>query len=245
MPKTKKKLPITASQSSLSGPSLIRRVHTLRADLESALKKSDDEKAEEIKNELESLGGLNAYQKASIRGQDKRRGGDSSKILIDWIKPNNWKVLEVGALRVDNYISRFAHVDRIDLNSQNPSIKEIDFLDLKAERYDLLSVSLVLNFVPVSKRSEFLVHTTRFLDVGMLFFVLPSPCIINSRYMSKAILLQIFTILGYDLVHEKVTTRMAYWLFKHVRAIQPGETLKKKEIRSGKDRNNFWIPLVT
>lgn len=36
--------------------------------------------------ELESLGGLEAYQHASTLGQSSQRGGDSSKVLIKWLK---------------------------------------------------------------------------------------------------------------------------------------------------------------
>jgi 25S rRNA (adenine2142-N1)-methyltransferase len=40
----------------------------------------------EIENKLEASGGLKAYQEASRLGQAEDRGGDSSKILVGWLK---------------------------------------------------------------------------------------------------------------------------------------------------------------
>jgi hypothetical protein len=40
----------------------------------------------EIENQLEAIGGLKAYQSASMLGQAEDRGGDSSKILVGWLK---------------------------------------------------------------------------------------------------------------------------------------------------------------
>lgn len=40
----------------------------------------------EIDKKLEDVGGLKAYQEASRLGQAEDRGGDSSKILVGWLK---------------------------------------------------------------------------------------------------------------------------------------------------------------
>jgi 25S rRNA (adenine2142-N1)-methyltransferase len=40
----------------------------------------------EIENSLEKIGGLKAYQEASRLGQADDRGGDSSKILVGWLR---------------------------------------------------------------------------------------------------------------------------------------------------------------
>jgi 25S rRNA (adenine2142-N1)-methyltransferase len=59
----------------------------------------------------------------------------------------------VGALKPDNYAS-CTWIDNtpMDLNSRHPSIIEQDFLLLNEEenneKWDLISLSLVLNFVP-------------------------------------------------------------------------------------------------
>lgn len=78
-------------------------------------------------------------------------------------------LFEVGALKPDNYASCGAWLDvtPIDLHSQHPSIVEQDFLlmDLEEhrEKWDVISLSLVLNFPPNptdrGKRRRF--HTFR------------------------------------------------------------------------------------
>jgi 25S rRNA (adenine2142-N1)-methyltransferase len=39
-----------------------------------------------VEAEIEGLGGIDAYQHASTLGQSQQRGGDSSKILVEWLK---------------------------------------------------------------------------------------------------------------------------------------------------------------
>lgn len=40
----------------------------------------------EIDNAINDLGGLDSYQKASTLGQSNQRGGDSSVVLVEWLK---------------------------------------------------------------------------------------------------------------------------------------------------------------
>lgn len=274
MPKARRRKaaqPITKStkrpDNSVSGPALIRRFHTLQTSLSAATNSGDAEEQTRLQAEIDALGGLETYQKASIRGQDKRRGGDSSKQLVEWLKAPDtaflcdrpkMRVLEIGSLSTDNYISKYSslEVSRIDLNAQDPRIEQQNFLDRpeptsEQEEFEGISCSLVLNFVPAAQRAAFLLHLTRFLPPSdetttrWLFFVMPAPCINNSRYTNKALMLRIFKTLGLECVKEKVTDKIAYWLFKRIAEITPGETYKKVELQSGKARNNFFIPLKT
>ena len=67
------------------------------------------------------------------------------------------RLLEVGAVRPDNYgdCASWIDVTAIDLHSRHPSILEQDFLLMDAsqhrEAWDIISLSLVLNFVPEGK----------------------------------------------------------------------------------------------
>lgn len=76
----------------------------------------------------------------------------------------------MGALRPDNYASCSAWMDvtPIDLHSRHPSILEQDFLemdeDTNREQWDLISLSLVVNFVPDVK------------DRGASCYLAVSPC---------------------------------------------------------------------
>jgi 25S rRNA (adenine2142-N1)-methyltransferase len=73
-------------------------------------------------------------------------------------------MLELGALLPDNYDAQKAWIDNhpIDLNSRHADIVEQDFLErplpaTEAEHFDVISCSLVMNFVPDAKdRGELL-----------------------------------------------------------------------------------------
>jgi 25S rRNA (adenine2142-N1)-methyltransferase len=195
-------------------------------------------------------------------------------VLVDWIRDAEVKrgerklrLLEVGALRVDNACSRSGlfEVHRTDLRSREQGIKEEDFMEREIptsddKRFDILSLSLVLNFVPDAEgRGNMLKRTTRFLrDVEThvdtkeefenlspcLFLVLPAPCVTNSRYMDDQRLKDLMNGLGYSSAKRKMTTKLVYTLWTwNPRDLDPVAEFKKVELRSGKSRNNFAIVL--
>ncbi|KAH8600874.1 putative methyltransferase-domain-containing protein [Bisporella sp. PMI_857] len=252
---------------------LIRAHHTLEKQRATAIAKGDEAKAAALAKQIESQGGIKAYQKASLIGQSKDRGGDSSKILLEWLEPivpalrdqaenHAIKMLEVGALSTSNACSKsglFA-IERIDLNSQSPEIKEQDFMerplpDNDQDQFDIISLSLVLNFVPDAPgRGKMLLRTLEFLShrkqpedlsnfLPSLFLVLPAPCVTNSRYMDEPKMEAIMESLGYVLVRKKISNKLVYYLWKLESSVIKKITFKKEELRSGKDRNNFCIVL--
>ncbi|KAL8684144.1 MAG: hypothetical protein Q9224_006575, partial [Gallowayella concinna] len=212
-----------ASLSSKATRSLIRKHHTLQKQLQSALLNGDDVSAETLRAELAASGGLQKYQEASMQGQSSERGGDSSKVLMGWISEllskekhgaierGRLRMLEVGALKVDNACSRSGMLDttRIDLHSQHPDIQTQDFMDMpkpspetiSRDGFDIVSLSLVVNYVgDAVARGEMLKRVSSFLrsdkqgGVGndeaqtvlpALFLALPAPCVTNSRYMDE------------------------------------------------------------
>ncbi|TAQ85642.1 hypothetical protein B7494_g6037 [Chlorociboria aeruginascens] len=254
---------------------LIRTHHTLEKQRAKALKEGDEATATAIAQQIANRGGLKAYQRASLLGQNIDRGGDSSKMLMDWVSPvlpvlnekalggRPMRLLEVGALSTTNACSksRLFEVERIDLNSQAEGIKQQDFLErplptTEAELFDIISLSLVLNFVPeAGQRGEMLRRTTKFLrgqkhsgDIGnlipSLFLVLPSSCVTNSRYMDETKLEAIMESLGYAMVKKKLSKKLVYYLFRRESFGDKGPIyFKKVEIRTGKSRNNFAIVL--
>lgn len=234
---------------------LIRQYHVLLKRQEQFRKQGDAASADAISAELSELGGIEMYQQASISGQLDARGGDSSKLLMTWLqtrpKQPEPSLLEVGCLSVDNYCTRskyFKHIERLDLNSQDPRIEQIDFMvkpipDEK-KRYDVVSLSLVVNFVPdAAQRGQMLKRTRSFLkDGGLLFFVLPEPCIYNSRYCSEMLINEIFRVLGFTIIEEKRTRKLVYWLLEK----QPkmlSTRISKVLANDGPKRNNFCIVL--
>jgi len=262
------------SISSKATRTLIRSHHTLEKQKAEAIAKGDEVKAASIARQIESHGGIKGYQRASLLGQANDRGGDSSKILLEWLEPilpalkeqaktKPVRMLEVGALSISNACSkiRIFEMERIDLNSQEAGIKEQDFMerplpDGEKDQFDIISLSLVLNYVPDAVgKGNMLLRTLKFLKMQQesdeiknflpsLFLVLPAPCIMNSRYMDEPKLETIMKSMGYVLVKKKLSNKLAYYLWRlESEIIKRTATFKKVEIRSGKDRNNFSIVL--
>jgi len=259
-----------ASLTAKATRTIIRTHHTLQKQHAQAVKVGDAAKAAEIERQIEEQGGLKSYQQASITGQSKIRGGDSSTVLMTWLKEEKitksadekLKMLEVGALSTTNACSKSGLFDvtRIDLNSQDPQIEQQDFMERPlptsdAERFDIISLSLVLNYVPDAiGRGEMLRRTCQFLQPNVdpdtkvfpaLFFVLPAPCITNARYMTNQHLDKILNSLGYEKLHQKVSAKLVYSLWRSTTLPVTKEIalFPKVEVNPGKARNNFCIIL--
>ncbi|KAF8589949.1 nucleolus protein [Ramaria rubella] len=275
----KKKEPVTntlygtarRSNRSISGSHLIRKFHVLLKRREVLLAGDSSSTSLELANiedEIQNLGGLEAYQKMSARGQDEERGGGSEKVFVEWLKDGrekceddssklNTRLLEVGALKHDNYAhATWIDCIPIDLRPRHPLIKEQNFLKMNEQthimQWDAISLSLVLNFVPnPHDRGKMLMLAYKFLRPGgYLFLALPLPCVANSRYLDFDHFKHIMTTLGFAALKErwKPGGRMAYWLYQKVKDISPeaksgGAFSKKVILREGKHRNNFTILL--
>ncbi|KAA1474831.1 nucleolus protein [Dentipellis sp. KUC8613] len=274
---TRRKVPVTSSskQPSASGSSnphssrtLIRRFHVLLKK-QTRLRKepanvSNKQALAAVEKEIEELGGLSAYQRMSAIGQGNDRGGGTEKIFVEWLKELEWnhvkgkgkhKLLEVGALKPDNYnsCSSWLDVQSIDLHSQHSSILEQDFLLMDAVhhqgKWDLISLSLVVNFVPdAHDRGRMLQLAHRMLRRdGLLFLALPLPCVTNSRYTTSEHLRALMEMIGFTQLQErwKPGGKMAYWLYRKAEpATLPRDHrfLRKTVLRQG-NRNNFAILL--
>ncbi|RLV90398.1 25S rRNA [Spathaspora sp. JA1] len=220
----------------------------------------------QIDSEIEQRGGIEAYQSASTEGQTTKRGGDSSKRLVDWLREepysgrlDNVNALEIGCLSPHNVISTcgiFKDIVRIDLNSQDPLIFEQNFMERPlpkndSEKFNLISCSLVLNFIPSpQERGEMLIRMTKFLkkptsnSISMLFLVLPLPCITNSRYLDNKRLLEIMNHLGFTQSYYYEAKKVAYWLFEWNGKPIKEKKFPKTNLYSGSSRNNFCISIV-
>ena len=218
-----KSLPSKATRS------IIRTHHQLHKQLAQAKALGDIRKAESIEREIEERGGLKVYQDASITGQSADRGGDSSKVLMQWLR-SSWleshvakaRMLEVGALSTTNACARSGKFEMtwIDLNSQDSKIQQQDFMERPLprsdeDRFDIISLSLVVNYVPdAATRGDMLRRTREFLKTSrigkspLLFFVLPAPCVTNSRYMDEKTLIEIMESLGYQMVEQKLSPKL-------------------------------------
>ncbi|QIW98388.1 hypothetical protein AMS68_003906 [Peltaster fructicola] len=247
---------------------LIRSHHRLHKELHKATTTGDATKAQALQQEIDKLGGLKSYQQASILGQSKDRGGDSSIVLMQWlqeaamdIKSANYKprLLEVGALSTSNACSKsnLFDIERIDLNSQEVGILRQDFMQRplpkrESEHFEIISLSLVLNYVPdAMQRGDMLKRTCQFLKTKanattfpLLFIVLPAPCTTNSRYLDDKRFQQIMESLGYRQVEYKQTSKLVYSLW-HLVNTKSSARFGKVEVNPGPTRNNFTIVLET
>lgn len=181
--KPSRKLPLTVDRrsevqfksSSTETARLIRRFHVLNKELAKLKDKPNDketnDKRQSIAREMEAMGGLDWYQRASKLGQSKARGGDSSKWLMGILSregvPNHFqnrsmRLLDVGALSPFNYEKhKWIHTTPIDLNPQHLLIQKQDFLEMlppqnEKDLYDIVCLSLVVNFVgdPADRGTE-------------------------------------------------------------------------------------------
>ncbi|KAK3322330.1 putative methyltransferase-domain-containing protein [Apodospora peruviana] len=262
---------------------LINKHHLLEKRKQQAINNGDEKGEAVIDAEIKALGGLVRYQEASLQGQRHDRGGDSSRVLMQWLEPYlssgkkagnenehervSLRMLEVGALSTQNACSKsgyFDTIERIDLNSQGEGILQQDFMQRPlpaddSERFDIVSLSLVLNFVPEPKgRGEMLLRTTQFLHLPerypgssspsscfpSLFLVLPAPCVTNSRYLDEDKLQSIMASIGYQKTASKTTQRLVYYIWKKISACpEVVKPFPKKELRPGGFRNNFAVTL--
>ncbi|OJJ96714.1 hypothetical protein ASPACDRAFT_54119 [Aspergillus aculeatus ATCC 16872] len=257
-----------ASLSSKATRNLIRSHHRLLKARKQASQTGDAASVAKIDAQIEENGGLESYQLASKLGQSSTRGGDSSKLLVDWLAPRlqplegkhyKYRVLEVGALSTKNACSlnQSLEVTRIDLNSQEAGISKQDFMERPlpehvGDQFHVISLSLVLNYVPDALvRGEMLKRCTSFLvksppsglsqgACSCLFLVLPAACVYNSRYLTEARLYDIMSSMGFILSNSKKTHKLIYQLWEYTGDSNP-RSFAKEMLNPGKIRNNFTI----
>ena len=155
----------------------------------------------------------------------------------------------------------------IDLNPRAPSVIKADFFTLPTpatgEEYDVVCLSLVLNFVGsledrgllgfcvigcilTSHAGEMLRLVNDHLKPdGLLYLTLPLATVTNSRYIDHARLRGILKACGFVEVRQHDSARLTYWLMR--RSPQPSTTRRwaKKPIegKQSGQRNNFAIVL--
>lgn len=228
---------------------LIRKFHVLLKAQVTAKAEGNTSRHSEIQTEIDKLGGLHTYQLASISGQSRQRGGDSSKVLVQWLASSpKTSLLEVGCLKVDNECARskmFEPHVRIDLNSQHPQILRQDFMTMSETRkFGVISLSLVVNYVPHSNiRGKMLLKAWRMLEPdGKLFFVLPRACVDNSRYCNLEVISAITRRVGFTETETQKTSKLVYWLFSKTDPVNT-KNISKHKVRDGPNMNNFSITI--
>ncbi len=249
---------------------LISRFHTVQKylaalDVDGTLSQQAREKRRhELKAELEALGGLPAYQQASLFGATAAASGAfnsgvwvyqelQSMRLLPPADGRRLNLLDVGALQ--DHWTPHAQVIKamaIDLNPQHPSVLRADFFEFPpagAQAFDALVLSLVLNFVGDPRRRGVMLERCAALlsPGGALFIVIPAACITNSRYMNHALFVRILLALGFELARHKITPKLALYALRRIEHGAAAAGLDMAELgcrrlcRTGKQRNNFAV----
>lgn len=252
---------------------LISRFHTVQkylaaVEVDSTLSlRAKDTRRRALQAELRALGGLPAYQRASIFGATTEENGafnsgvwvHNELLAMAALPPAHGaprlRLLDVGALQ--DHWSPHAHMvdaTAIDLNPQHPSVIRADFFDFpplpaagSAPAFDAIVLSLVLNFVgDPRRRGVMLQRCAALLPLGgALFIVIPAACITNSRYMNHALFLRILQAAGFELSRHKITPKLAlYALRRAACSVTDDEKANlgcRRLCRSGQQRNNFAV----
>ncbi|PLW11601.1 hypothetical protein PCANC_20435 [Puccinia coronata f. sp. avenae] len=231
------------------------------------------------------LGGLEAYQTASKIGGALERGGETGKwcaqalvqLALRPTRPQKLKLLDVGAIDGKSYdkYQDWISATCIDINPIDESVvARCDFFKFplpksREEQFDVVCLSLVLNFVgDLKKRGEMIKRARRLLKPsGTLFIVLPLACLSNSRYLDFHRFRMIINYLGFKVIKQHNSSKLTYWLLEKVdhtsqansstgnkieeedqdnltnSTLKTGSSLKfpKVQIRTGLSRNNFCI----
>eukprot|EP01122_Echinamoeba_exundans_P015241 TRINITY_DN7147_c0_g1_i1.p1 TRINITY_DN7147_c0_g1~~TRINITY_DN7147_c0_g1_i1.p1 ORF type:complete len:419 (-),score=82.10 TRINITY_DN7147_c0_g1_i1:947-2134(-) len=255
--------------------SLILKFHERQKRLEQleSLPANKDvlEQIEKIKEEMEELGGIELYQKASMHGETFK-AYNTSKWVLKCLKEHGFrtakdatgnetqpkmKTLDVGA--INNHFKGIKWMDLtpIDINPMDSGVIQCDFFDFdgKLKSFDVIVLSLVINFVgDPRKRGVMLRRCADLLKCksptsrgGLLFLVIPSACIENSRYLTHELLSKMLEAVGFAILQHKTSKKLAFYMLELVerKRISPDQAaaFKKQVIRQGGDKNNFFIHL--
>ncbi|SCV67529.1 BQ2448_5140 [Microbotryum intermedium] len=166
------------------------------------------------------------------------------------IEREKLRLLDVGAIAGTAYADyAWIETTSIDLNPQSKSVLKYDFFDYpppspSGRFFDVVALSLVLNFEgSLTRRADMLRRAHLYLKPqGLLFLVLPLPCLTNSRYMNHARLESILLTTGWAPVKKKDSAKLTYWLCKRVGdGSGDGKSWRREQLRGGIQRNNFAI----
>ncbi len=163
--------------------------------------------------------------------------------------PLKLRVLDVGALTNHYQLhSSWLDVTAIDLNPRHPSVQKMDFFYLPfatlEQRFQAVVLSLVLNFVgDKRKRGLMLKHAYNvLLPGGLLFIIIPSACVNNSRYITHALFVEILEGIGFVHKEHSMSNKLAFYVFERPLVDRPHSfSFKPRVVQHGTTRNNFSL----
>lgn len=234
-----KKRKITLGKLPSSGHMTSRRVareitgkyHEIQNELQQIDRRADNNelpndkiRKKELELLMESNGGVDKYQKASIVSTIHFK---TSRWVVRSLQeePLNRKpiekgmklvTLEVGAINTQLQDCPWLNVRAIDLNSQHRKIEEKDMMTLENDSfgiYDVVLSSMVINCVSCPfKRFEMLARLSLHIKPsGVLFIILPKRCI-NSPLLGSKAFSDILNAMGLkDAVERRYTPKLTFF----------------------------------
>lgn len=216
-------------------------------------KNPTDKSAEEVQE----------YQRASLKYGARF---DTSKWLVAQLPATKsncpYSLLDVGALVLgyEKYCpplnkakeratsSRWIEAEYINLQAPPGhlamAIQQKDLFDVQ-KCYDIVCLSLVLNFVPqATDRGRMLLKASQITNLGgFLYIVLPKACMENSRYLDLPEFNVLLSLLGFVCIKHHYSDKLYYGIFQKQQNIKEKASLVPKEKYPKGKRNNFKIAL--
>lgn len=229
MTRRKKILPVTKVSFSSKFPTknFIQKYHSLNEKKESIRKTSVSSHQkklaiESVDDELEKMGGIRAYQRASLAGSKLFNTASwlVNKLPPDQTSHQKYTLLDVGAVDLSYKKYKNIQAEYIDLHPQNTQILKGDFIlfDFSNRKFHIVCLSLVLNFVGCeSKRGEMIKKANQLLDEdsGFLYIVLPVECMFASTCTTHSeFLAQMSEIFNLSLYSFDTSKRLCFYLFQ-------------------------------
>ncbi|KAG5176511.1 putative methyltransferase-domain-containing protein [Tribonema minus] len=264
MGKTRKPIPVLPPP--LKSRKRARQITTAFHKLtkQQAQVKSDDGLSErekqqrltQLQRELDGIGGREAYQSASLLSVQYH---NTSKWVTQQLEHMGMRpakgapplnLLEVGAIN-DRLLSvPWLRVRAIDLRAAHPRVERADFFDLAPRgAFDAAALAMVLNCVPEpARRGAMLARLRRHLRPGgALLLALPLLCLTNSRCMSAPRFAAILAHAGFDVVAERRSPRVAFYVLRAAREPPPDGAPPRfahgDHGRPGRGRMDFSVEL--
>lgn len=215
-----------------------------------------------------SLIGLENYQAASREGEKLSAGFDCSKWVLSELRDATFTASRIKLLDVGSIIKRFPgatttasghvamDVTAIDLHPENSELGNhviqadlINYADRKELHgsFDVICLSLCVNFEGCPKRRGLMLKSAQILlkTDGFLFFTLPAACVLNSRYFDEHLLRKVLSACGMQETTLRFTNKLMLSVSKKAHpAAVAAQLSKRKVLRQGTSRNNFWIAIV-
>lgn len=204
--------------------------HRAERALEAARRGGDRGGAAAAREQLDALGGRQAYQEASILTTAKHRTAKFvfAALTRHGLRPGAGEpplpLLEVGAVNTQLVSVPWLETRAIDLRSQHPRIEQRDFFDLEPRReFGAVVSAMVLNCVPTpTARGEMLQRCRGHLrEGGILFAMVPLRCLTCSRFCTWALFRQLVECCGFEVLETKESPKVAFLCARRVERTEP------------------------